>query len=146
MSVDDVRDQLEVAVRKEKKATEISTRLTAANALNATLESIAAKESQVVKNSENVMFSNSYAENLGYEPKVIGTVFSLKENTVSKPIHGEQGVFMLNVKSVTKPAPVADYNSFKQQLLSTVQPRIQYGISEALKKSVKIEDNRHIFF
>lgn len=92
------------------------------------------------------MFSNSYAENLGYEPAVIGTIFSLKENTVSRPIQGEQGVFVLNVQSIAKPAPVADYNSFSQQLLSTLQPRVQYGIAEVLKKSVKIEDNRYLFF
>ncbi|MBK6482733.1 MAG: SurA N-terminal domain-containing protein [Chitinophagaceae bacterium] len=146
MSLEDARAQLEMAVRKEKKATEIITRLSADNALNTTLESIAAKEGQVTKNSGNVMFSNSYAENLGYEPAVIGTIFSLKENTVSRPIQGEQGVFVLNVQSIAKPAPVADYNSFSQQLLSTLQPRVQYGIAEVLKKSVKIEDNRYLFF
>ncbi|MEO6166240.1 MAG: SurA N-terminal domain-containing protein [Chitinophagales bacterium] len=146
MTVDEARQQLEMAVRKEKKAAEIITRLSAASALNATIESIAAKENQVTKNSGNVMFSNAYAENLGYEPHVIGTIFALKENTVSKPIQGEQGVFMVNVQSLTKPAPVADYNSFKQQLLSSIQPRIQYGLTEALKKSIKIEDDRYLFF
>lgn len=146
MALEDARAQLEMAVRKEKKAAEIITRVNAAKALNTTMESIAAKEGQVVKNSGNVMFSNSYAENLGYEPAVIGTVFSLKENTVSGPIQGEQGVFVINVQSITKPAPVADYNAFSQQLLSTLQPRLQYGITEVLKKSVKIEDNRYLFF
>ena len=146
MTVEEARQQLEMAVRKEKKAAEIITRLSAAGALNATLESIAAKEGQVTKTSGNVMFSNAYAENLGYEPRVIGTIFSLKENTVSKPIEGEQGVFMVNVQGLTKPAAVADYNSFKQQLLSSIQPRIQYGLTEALKKSVKIEDDRYLFF
>ncbi|MBX7108493.1 MAG: SurA N-terminal domain-containing protein [Chitinophagales bacterium] len=146
MKLEDARPQLEMAVRKEKKAAEISTRLSAANALNATLESIAAKENQVPKNSANVLFSNAYAENLGYEPKVIGTIFSLKENTISGPIPGEQGVFVVKVETLTKPEPVADYNSFKQQLLSTIQPRIQYGVSEALKKSVEIDDERYKFF
>lgn len=146
MTLEDARQQLEMAVRKEKKAAEISTRLSAAIALNATLESIATKENQVPKSSGNVLFSNAYAENLGYEPRVIGTIFSLKENTVSEPVAGEQGVFVVKVETLTKPAPVADYNSFKQQLLSTIQPRIQYGVSEALKKSVEIEDERYKFF
>ncbi|MGB3073947.1 MAG: SurA N-terminal domain-containing protein [Chitinophagales bacterium] len=146
MTLEEARPQLEMAVRKEKKASEIITRLSAASALNTTLESMAAKENQVTKNSGNVLFSNAYAENIGYEPKVIGTIFTLKENAVSKPVQGEQGVFVLKLESLTKAAPVADYNSFQQQLLSSIQPRIQYGLSEALKKSVKIDDERYKFF
>lgn len=146
MTVDDARQQLEMAVKKDKKAAQIITGLSAASALNTTLESIAAKENQVVKSSGNVMFANAYAENLGYEPKVVGTIFTLKENTLSNPVQGEQGVFVVKLDGITKAQPVADYNSFQQQLLSTLQPRVQYGLSEALKKSVKIEDDRYKFF
>lgn len=146
MTVEDARQQVEAAVRKEKKGQQIISQLATAGSLNATLESIAAKENQQVKTSGNVIFANAYAENLGYEPKIVGAIFSLKENTVSKPIAGEQGVFVTSVQSFTKPAPIADYNSFKQQLLTSLQPRVQYGLSEALKKSVKIEDNRYLFF
>ncbi|MBA2423191.1 MAG: peptidylprolyl isomerase, partial [Chitinophagales bacterium] len=146
MSIDDARPQLEAAVKKEKKAQQIITKLSAAASLNATLESIAASGNQPVKNTENVMFANAYAENIGYEPKVIGQVFSMKENTISKPIPGEQGVFILSVKELSPPTPIADYNSFKQQLLGSLQPRVQYGLTEALKKSVKIQDDRYLFF
>ena len=146
MTVDDSRQQLEAAVRKEKKAGQIKNKLSAEVSLNATLESIAAKENQQLKNANNVVFANAYAENIGYEPKVVGSIFGLKENTLSKPIEGEQGVFIVAVQTVAKPQPIADYNSFKQQLLSSLQPRLQYGVNDALKKSVKIEDDRYLFF
>jgi peptidyl-prolyl cis-trans isomerase D len=146
MTVEDARPQLEAAVRKEKKADQVIGRLNAAGALNATLQSISDKEGQPLKTANNVIFANAYAEGLGYEPKVVGTVFSLKENEVSKPVKGEQGVFILSVQSLTPPQPIADYNSFKQQLLSTLQPRLQYGLNDALKKSIKIEDDRYLFF
>ncbi|MBA2408205.1 MAG: SurA N-terminal domain-containing protein [Chitinophagales bacterium] len=146
MSIDDARPQIEAAIKKEKKAQQITTKLSAATSLNATLESLAVSENQPVKTTENVMFANAYAENIGYEPKVIGQIFSLKENSISKPIAGEQGVFVVSVKELSKPSPIADYNSFTQQLLTSLQPRVQYGLTEALKKSVKIQDDRYLFF
>ncbi len=146
MSIDDARPQIEAAIKKEKKAQRITTKLSAATSLNATLESLAVSENQPVKTTENVMFANAYAENIGYEPKVIGQIFSLKENSISKPIAGEQGVFVVSVKELSKPSPIADYNSFTQQLLTSLQPRVQYGLTEALKKSVKIQDDRYLFF
>jgi peptidyl-prolyl cis-trans isomerase D len=146
MTLEDARPQLETAVKKDKKATQIISQLSAEGALNATLESIGTKYNQPVKTSAAVSFSNAYAEALGYEPKVIGSVFTLKENSISKPIQGEQGVFVVSVQSLVKPQPVADYNSFSAQLLSSLQPRLQYGLVEALKKSIKIEDDRYLFF
>lgn len=145
-SIEDVRPQLEVAVRKQKKGQQIASQIAASMSLNITLDALAAKLNQPVKNASNVVFGNSYAENIGYEPKVIGSIFSLKENEVSKPILGEQGVYVVQVLSFTKPQPVADYNQFKQQVLTTLEPRLQYGLPDALKKAVKIEDNRYLFF
>jgi peptidyl-prolyl cis-trans isomerase D len=145
-TVDDVRPQLELQVRRQKKGEQIAAQISAAASLNATLEGIAAKVNQPVKSSSSVSFANAYSENIGYEPKVVGAVMSQKENVVSKPIIGEQGVFVVQVASFTRPEPIADYAQFSQQLMNTIQPRVQYGLAEALRKSVKIEDNRYLFF
>jgi peptidyl-prolyl cis-trans isomerase D len=145
-TIDDVKPQLEMQVRKQKKGDQIAAQIAAATSLNSTLDAIATKMNQPVKNSSGVMFSNAYSENIGYEPKVVGSVFALKENQLSKPIIGEQGVFVVQVKTFTKPPAIADYSQFKQQLLSSLQPKLQYGLVEALKKSVKIEDDRYLFF
>lgn len=145
-SIDDVRPQLELAVRKQKKGQQMASQIAADMSLNVTLDALASKLNQPVKNAGNIVFGNSYGETIGYEPKVIGSVFSLKENQVSKPITGEQGVYVVQALSFTKPQPVADYNQFKQQLLSTIAPRLQYGLPDALKKAIKIEDNRYLFF
>ncbi|HYV94542.1 MAG TPA: SurA N-terminal domain-containing protein [Chitinophagales bacterium] len=145
-SVEDVRPQAELLVRKQKKGREIAAQIAAALSLNPALDALAVKMNQPLKNADNITFGNSYADKLGYEPKVIGTIFSLKENQVSKPVTGEQGVDVLQLLSVTKPEPIADYNQFRQQLLSSLAPRLQYGLPDALKKAVKIEDNRYLFF
>jgi len=146
MTIEDVRPQLEMLVRKQKKGNQIASQLAAVASLNSTVDAIAAKANQPMKTSGNVTFANAYSESIGYEPKVVGTVFALKENQVSKPIIGEQGVFIVQVQAFTKPQPIADYSQFKQQLLSSLQPRLQYGLTDVLKKSVKIEDDRYLFF
>ncbi|MCS6917732.1 MAG: SurA N-terminal domain-containing protein [Chitinophagales bacterium] len=142
----DVRPQVEQAVRKEKKATLLAAQLQEALALNATLEGVAAKVSQPVKEAQNVMFSNAYAENLGYEPKVIGVIFSLEKGKLSQPVAGEQGVFVVQLENLEAPPPIADYSQFKQQTLSSLQPRMQFQVTETLKKMSRIEDNRVRFF
>ncbi len=146
MSVEDAKQQLEMQVRKEKKGEQISAQIAAAMALNTTLEALGTKLNQPVKNSSNVSFGNAYSENLGFEPKVVGTVFNLKEKELSKPVAGEQGVYVVQVQTIAKPQPIADYNQFKQQLLQTIQPRLQYGYNDALKKAITIEDYRNTFF
>ncbi|MBA3649755.1 MAG: SurA N-terminal domain-containing protein [Chitinophagales bacterium] len=146
MSVQDARQQVQLAVLKEKKGAQIAAQLAASGTLNATLESIATKFNQPVKSISNLAFANAYAQDLGFEPKVVGETFALKSNTVSKPILGESGVFVISVSSLNKPTPIADYNSYKQQILSSLQPRLQYGYAEALKKSIKIQDDRYLFF
>ncbi|MCS6990409.1 MAG: SurA N-terminal domain-containing protein [Chitinophagales bacterium] len=142
----DVRPQVEMAVRKEKKGALLAARLQEALALNATLEGVAAKVGQPVKKADHVVFSNAYAENLGYEPRVIGAVFALNPEKISQPILGEQGVFVVQVDSITEPPAIADYSQFKQQIQSSLQPRMQYQVTEALKKMAQIEDNRVRFF
>ena len=145
-TVDDVRQQLEMMVRKQKKGEQIAAQIAATMALNTTLDGLASKLNQPLKTATGLVFANAYAENLGYEPKVVGTIFSLKEKQLSKPVIGEQAVYAVEVESFTKPQPIADYNQFKQQLLTALQPRLQYGLADVLKKSVKIEDNRYLFF
>jgi peptidyl-prolyl cis-trans isomerase D len=143
---DDVRPQVEQLVRRQKKGQQIAAQIAAAMSLNATLDALAGKVNQPLKNANNVTFANSYAENLGYEPKVVGTIFTQKEKQISKPVIGEQGVYVTQLDSVSKPQPIADYNQFKQQLISQLAPRIQYSLPDALKKAAKIEDDRYLFF
>ena len=46
------------------------------------------------------------------EPRVIGTIFTMKQGQLSKPIRGETGVFVVAVVSFTEPAPAKE-NSVK---------------------------------
>ncbi len=145
-SVDAIRQQLEFEVRKQKKAQLIVPQLAQLLSLNSTLEAVATQLNQPINKAEQVAFSNAYAENLGYEPFVVGSIFGLERSRLSPPIIGEQGVYVVQIEKMDEPVEIADYNQFKTQILSSIQPRFQYQVGETLKKSVKIEDNRIYFF
>jgi peptidyl-prolyl cis-trans isomerase D len=142
----DVRAQVEMAVRKEKKGNQIAQQLSGMLSLNTTLESLSQKVNQSVGRAGNVTFGNAYAENIGYEPKVVGTGFGLSLNQFSKPVIGEQGVYVLQLVSLEPAQPIADLTTAKNQLTGMIAPRMEYGITEAVKKTLKIEDNRYLFF
>jgi peptidyl-prolyl cis-trans isomerase D len=142
----ELRPQVEAEVRKEKKGAQIAAQLNASLSLNATLESIATKMGQEVKTAPGVTFATPFMPGLGFEPKLIGAISAMKPNQLSKPVLGANGVFVVKVTNVTDAKPIADYTPYKQQELQTLAQRFQYGLTESLKKTIKVEDDRYKFF
>ncbi len=146
-TVEALRAQVEPLVRNELKGAAIAGQVNASVALNATLESLAQKFGKEVTNGENMAFADGYFNNIGFEPRVNGALSNLKEGVLSKPVVGRNAVFVMKLTAAaTKPAPIADYNQYKQQVLQSVAPRFDYGFSEALKKTITIVDDRYLFF
>jgi len=145
-SVAAIRPQVEPMVRNKKKAEMLAAQVAQASAMGTTLESIAAKYNTEVKNQPELNVAEGYVPGVGADPAFFGNVAAAKQGTVSKPIAGAGGVYLIRVNSVTKPQPVADYNAVKMAQVQNVAPRIEYGITEALKKNMKIDDRRYNFF
>jgi hypothetical protein len=70
----------------------------------------------------------------------------MKEGQVSKPISGNNNLIIARVNSISKPQPIADYSSLTQDILRNTQPRIENGITNAIKKKMDIDDLRYNFF
>lgn len=147
MSATDARPTLEQVIKKEKKGNVIAAQLASASVLSASLDALAIKFGQPVKTASSVSFSNGFIPEMGQEPKVVGAVSALKQNELSKPIEGVQGVFVVVVTAISKPQPIADYSSYSSPLLQGLQSSVNvYSINEALKKDMDIEDLRYKFF
>ncbi len=106
------------------------------------LEEIAKTNSLEVKTASNVTLSNPTIEGAGNEPAVAGASFGVALNTVSNPIEGENGVYVINVSSVNiLPVP----ENLDQQK-SAAKNQLRSGASDraynALKKVSNMEDNR----
>ena len=80
------------------------------------------------------------------EPALVGTIFTLKKDQLSKPIKGESGVFAVQVENFTDPPPAKDYTLNKKQLMQQLGSRSTYEVFNALKEKANVVDNRGKFY
>lgn len=146
MSVERARPLVESVLRNEEKARQISSRIKGAT----TLEAVAQSTGQTVAQADSIMFGSPFVPNVGQEPKVIGASFNKAyQNAISPAIDGNGGVFVIKVREILAvPADVIDISQQQTDMLRGQErifsdPRV---VTEILKKTVKIKDNRHKFF
>ncbi len=136
-----VKEQVMAKVVKEKKAEQFSKEMNDALAAGATIEAVAAKLKLNVEQAQNINFGSNALPNSGNEPAVTGAISGLKAKSISKPLVGNSGVFVVYVDAVT-PAP--EQKDFKAQQLSEMsqfQPRVDYEMNEALKENANITEH-----
>lgn len=144
--LDDVREQVEAEVRKEKKAAMFAEEMQ--NAANGAteLQGVADKLNLPLEPRENIQFATTALPGFGREPAVVGTVAGLKVGAVSRPVKGEQGVFLVQVKEATDAAMPEDLTPNKQNVSNALRSRVDFEMFEALKKKADIVDNRSKFY
>ena len=144
LPLEDVKPQVTAGVIKQKKAEMLVEKF---NKLGATtIEAAAQKLGVAPIDADNINLSNTYLPASGNEPRVVGTAFALKAGQLSKPIKGDNGVYMVTVKSFTEPAASKDYEANRKQLLDQRKGRSEYEVYNALKEKANIEDNRGKFY
>lgn len=145
-TLEQVRSQVEIGARKEKKAEQLIIQMNQAMADGSNLETIASKLNTAVETAENVSFAAFAIPGMGREPRVLGTIFAIQQGAISKPIKGETGVFVISPQSFTEPAEVSDYSPYKLQLSGALSNRVASEVFEALKEKANVIDNRGKFY
>lgn len=138
-----VSDQLKAEIVKDKKADLIIKQL-AAKGKN--LNAIATSIGQVVKQATMVNFAGYQFGEAGYEPAVIGKTTIQKQNTVSVPVKGNAGVYVIMPVNAVKSTEQYNVALEKQQLLSRFSYSLPYNILVDLKDKTEITDNRLNFY
>jgi peptidylprolyl isomerase/peptidyl-prolyl cis-trans isomerase D len=128
-------------LRKEKKAKLIMDKITKTD-----LNEIATAQGQSIRNASAVNRKNPTIPGPGEEPMVVGTVFGLEQDATSKPIKGENGIFIVKVTGIEKAADIENYSASARQAATQTANQSTTKLVEALKKSAKIEDNRADFY
>lgn len=140
-----VKEEAKIGAIREKKAEKFMSEINAAMAGAKTVDDIAAKLKEQAMDANDVGFAMYSIPGLGNEGAVLGTVSAMKPNTLSKPIKGNTGVFVVMVKNVeAAPAP-KDYNEQKKKGSTNTAMRVDYEVTEALKEKADIKDNRMKF-
>ncbi len=141
-----VQPEVEMAVRKEKKGDLLADQIKKQAEGTKDILALAGKLNTTVETASGISFSSFSIGSAGIEPKLIATATTIKTNELSKPVKGNNGVYVALVTSKV-PAEGTDYNQSVQKLSYTLQSRGSgYEALEALKKLANIEDKRGKFY
>ncbi|HNL07548.1 MAG TPA: hypothetical protein PKH93_08240, partial [Chitinophagales bacterium] len=107
------------------------------------MSKIAAASGQQMYSVKGVTFNAKQIESIGNEPKVQAAASVLKQGEVSKPIIGNTGVFFIQPITIAEATPAADLSAIKTQTVQPMQQMADYGLFQAIKKMMNVEDNRY---
>jgi len=141
-SLDDVRAEIEVEVKKKKKAALLKEKVKGQNDLNA----IASATGKTVASATGLSGSNIFIENVGAEPAVVSKALVLNEGEASGPIAGNEGVFVIKVTSKNVPPQLTDFTSQKKQADQTASSQVDFSLTDAIRKAANIRDERYKFY
>ena len=143
-AMDEIKDELEAGAIQEKKAKQFIADLEAAKAGD--IQSIADNANLPLEVKSGVSFSANAIQGLGREPALLGAVAGMKAGSISAPIKGEQGVYIVYLESKSEAPAQTDFTVNKTSLNSSLSSRVDYEVYEALKEKADITDNRSKFF
>lgn len=143
--LEQMKEFLEPLVKREKKAEKLISTLNGQMKSKADLERSYADLGMRL-DTVNVSFAATSLPGFGKEDEVIGSIPNMKPGDMSKPIKGNQAVYMVIADQINKAAPKDDYTNEIRMMKGSFATRSQREINEALKKKAEIEDHRLLFY
>ncbi|MFV0346346.1 MAG: peptidylprolyl isomerase [Bacteroidales bacterium] len=143
-----VEEQIIPEVIKEKKAELLTTKLNEALSNNSDFKSVATTIGGTVESVTGVNFSAGRAGKLGNEPALLGAAYALDINATSKPIVGNNGVYVIKVtdKRDNQSAENINLDAQKSILNTTLQMTISNSILSDLNNKYEVKDESYLFF
>ena len=143
--IEQVKPQLLVQVKKEKKASLLAEKFNEILKDNTDLMNLASNLNTDVYEATDINFRSYAIPNAGIEPKVIAAATSMEQGQVSLPIKGNNGVFVIKVNAV-RADEVSNIDLQQMQIITQFQNRANYEAFEALKEKAGIIDKRSKFY
>jgi len=140
-SVANIRDQIETQVINAAKAKQLMTQISGTD-----LNSIASQFESSVDTVSGAAFTASFLQGLGNEPKVIAAAFNMENGTVSNPIEGANGVYVLKMLNKQSGAAATNLAAMRAQLSRPYQSQVVGQLMNSMKKGMDVEDNRSLYY
>ena len=136
---EEAKTSVELAVTKEKKAEYLVKK--ASNALDGKtdLQAVASQLNTSVQNAANINLNSFSIPGIGMEPAVVGTVAALETDKISKPVAGNNGVYVVKVTSVNQGAEQSA-EAEQARLAQSMGFRANSQAYEAQRKKADIEE------
>lgn len=128
----------------DKKAENIIAGLTSKNI--SSLESYAQEIGTEIDTVKFVNFNTQNISGLGFEPAMNAVSGFSPVNSLSAPLKGNMGVYVMSVTEKSIGDDVYDAKLQKNMIQSNNAYMLQMQTFETLKKKLKVEDNRYVFF
>jgi peptidyl-prolyl cis-trans isomerase D len=144
--MEEVKDKLTEKVVLEKKAEMFIKEFNDAMAAGATIDAVAAKLKLPIEQAPNVNFNTAAIPGSANEPAVMGVVSTLKAKTMSKPVKGREGVFLVFADAVVPAPEQKDMKAQQTMEMSQLAPRVDYEVFDALKENANITEHIVRFF
>lgn len=145
LSLDAVKKQIEPMVKNKVKGKLLTDKFQAALNGSSGIDQVAQKTGGKVVPIQNIVFANPVIPGFSAEYKLVGTIFGSQPNKISKPIEGQQGVYVFVVDSFINPAPLTNTVREREQIGQTLLQRADAQIFEALKDKANVKDYRAKF-
>ncbi|MBA3683076.1 MAG: SurA N-terminal domain-containing protein [Bacteroidetes bacterium] len=142
LPLEDVKDEVRILAIKDKKAQTFIAEFNAKAGSTKNVEEIATKLGLEAKKQNDMPYSSHNVEGLGHDDILIGTAIGTKAGATSKFVTGDNGVFVLNVTSITDSKIPEDLKMIKMQNEQASGGRADYEVFNALKELANIEDHR----
>ena len=136
-----VQDYIKAQVIQEKKADKIVEMASGKSGIN----EIAAALSTAAE-SQELTFAQATMPNGIQEPKVMGSLSTLSQGSVSSPIKGNSGVYYLELEEVIEPVATVDYNETKKQMHLTNTQSLNFTMERLILKLAQVKDRRQVYY
>jgi len=140
-SVTSIKDDIELLVRNQKKGEVLKGKISGSD-----LSAIATQFDVDVENASDVTFDATFVPGLGDEPQVIATAFNLNVNSVSQPIVGNSGVYVIKLTEKPEIGTAFNIPQLRKNESATAQTQITTRLMQAMKKNAEVKDLRSKFY
>lgn len=145
LPLDEVKDEVTNKARRDKKAAQFLKEFNEKANGAKTIDDVAAKLNTGVEKQEALNFSSFNVINLGREDALIGTAAGLKAGVLSKPIIGDNGVFVVTVYNESQMPNPTTLKDAKMQAEQALGGRADFDVYTALRDKANVEDHRARF-
>jgi peptidyl-prolyl cis-trans isomerase D len=137
----DIKEQILALVLEEKKAAHISANIKAAD-----LATIATNHGQTVVSAQRANLSNLSLQGIGYDPKLVGSIFATNVGSISNSIEGKNAVYIIEVTARDDAKTSGDFIQQKQEIQKGTAAYANGAAYKVLSTEADVKDNRSDFY
>ncbi len=143
--VEDVTSDIRFILAKKKKGEIISDEIKKLTAEGKTLYDIASHYNTTVQDATGINFRSYSVPGAGVEPALISAASASETGVISKPVAGNNGVYVFVVNSAA-PTVAEDLALVRERLGSNYEIRASYEAYQALRDKKEVVDMRYKFY